>query len=110
MSEELCATSGDQATSRARKHWLGWGAAFVIAVAIGIVGGSPFDWAIVVVVMAFYSYGLAALLRKSLGFGLLLAVVAIVLGTFGTIVLPDDLRYAGTAVVWLVVLAGSVGC
>jgi hypothetical protein len=92
--------------SRARKHWLGWGAAFVIAVTLGVVVGSPFDGVIIVVVMAIFGYGLAALLRKSLGFGLVLAVVAIVLGTFSTFVLPDDLRYAGVAVIWLVVLAG----
>jgi len=35
-----------------------------------------------------------------------LAVVAIVLGTFSTFVLPDDLPYAGAAVIWLGVLAG----
>jgi len=67
--------------SRARKHWLGWGAVFVIAVALGAVGvGHPLDWGIIVIVMAIFGYGLAALLRISLGFGLVLAVVAIVLG------------------------------
>ena len=56
-----------QAVSRARKHWLGWGAVFVIAVALGAVGvGHPLDWGIVVVVMAIFGYGLAALLRISL--------------------------------------------
>ena len=35
-----------------------------------------------------------------------LAVVAIVLGAASTFVLPDDLRYAGMVVIWLMVLAG----
>jgi hypothetical protein len=43
----MSAIGGDQAMSRARKHWLGWGAAFVIAVALGVVGGSPFHWGII---------------------------------------------------------------
>lgn len=78
----------------------------MIAVAIGTFTGSPFHWGIVVVAMAIFGYGLAALVRKPLGLGLVLAAVALVLATALAAVLPGDIRYAGAVMVWIAVLAG----